>query len=67
MWILKRAHAAGIFDAEDVELLRSLVNESMPEGADELEREAHAATIIARYKHGLLPARKDGKGDSMGV
>jgi hypothetical protein len=67
MWILKRAHAAGIFDAEDVELLRSLVNESMPEGADELEREAHAATIFARFKNGLLPDRREDKSDSVGA
>ena len=61
MWILSRAHAAGIFEPEDVELLRKLVNETMPAGADELEREAHAATIIARLKHGFRSAEREDK------
>ena len=65
MWIFNRAHAAGIFEPEDVELLRSLVNETMPEGAEELEREAHAATIIGRFKRGLRPAQRENNSDAI--
>ena len=53
MWLVRRAHSAGIFQPEDVDLLRKLVTETLPDGADEAEREIHAAAVIGLFKAGI--------------
>ena len=53
MWLSERSRSAGIYRPEDVDLLRKLVTATLPEGADEAERDMHAATVIGLFKAGI--------------
>jgi hypothetical protein len=64
MWILNRAHVEGIFEPEDVELLRKLITETVPDDATDDEREAHAVSVIQLFEQGIRPATSNGADDT---
>lgn len=67
MWSLNRAHVEGIFEPEDVKLLRKLITETVPRGSCDDEREAHAAGVIQLFKQGFLTAMNRDAGDTVDV
>jgi hypothetical protein len=54
MSMKQQAASAGILKPSDLELLRRVLEITLPAGASEKEREAHACTLITLFKSGVV-------------